>query len=192
MIRLKLLLAMVCYAGVSASGAWCAPTAPKAAPPPASSWSTEGVPAPVYDPVYAAYDSGRYDDALKLATDAAARGEVQAYTLLGLMYEKGRGVRQDEAKAAEWYTKGALAGDRHAQFHLGLMLAQGRGIKKDPKKAADFFEAAAQQGHTLAAYNLAQTYVEGWARPQDMQKAAYWLEQAAMKDHAQAAYDLSA
>ena len=97
MIRPKLLLAMVCYASAVAGGAWCAPAAQKTAPPPKSGWSTAEVPASAYDPAYAAYDSGRYDEALKLATEAAAKGEVQANTLLGLIYEQGLGVRQDEA-----------------------------------------------------------------------------------------------
>src|SRR5262245_58213027 len=145
MIRPNLVLAMAFYANLTASAAWCASPAQKAAPPPKSGWST--MEAPSYDPAYAAYDSGRYEAALKHVTEVASKGEVQANPLLGLLYERGRGVRQDEAKAVEWYTKGALAGDKHAQFHLGVMLGQGRGVKKDPKKAADFFEAAAKQDH---------------------------------------------
>ena len=193
MIRPKLFLAMTFCATATIGGAWNAGAAPKPAAAPAAKggWSATEAPVASFDPAYAAYDSGNYGQALKLATDAAAKGEVQADTLIGKLYSEGLGIRQDEAKAAEWFTKGAVAGDMHAQFELGLMLAQGRGVKKDEKKSADFFEAAAQQGHTLAAYNLAQTYVQGWARPQDMQKAAYWLEQAAKKDHHQAAYDLA-
>ena len=169
--------------------------AQKPAPAAAASkggWSTAEVPASDYDPAYAAYDSGSYEEALKLATEAAAKGEIQANTLIGQdVSSKGSAFARTNPKLSNGSRKGAVAGDKHAQFQLGVMLAKGRGVKKDEKKAADFFEAAAQQGHTLAAYNLAQTYVEGWARPQDMQKAAYWLEQAANKDHAQAAYDLS-
>ncbi len=91
------------------------------------------------DPAYAAYDAGRYEDALKLATEAAGRGEAQANTLIGDMYEEGLGVTKDNVKAAEWFTKGAVAGDMHAQFRLGVMLGEGRGIKKDKKKSGRLF-----------------------------------------------------
>ncbi len=193
MIRPKLLLAIAFCACMTTGGGRNAFAVQKAAPAAKGAWQAAEVPASSNDPAYAAYDSGQYEQALKLAAEAAAKGEIQANTLIGKLYAEGLvGVRQDDAKAAEWFTKGAVAGDMHAQFELGVMLANGRGVKKDEKKAAGFFEAAAQQGHTLAAYNLAQTYVEGWARPQDFQKAAYWLEQAAKKDHAQAAYDLAA
>ena len=52
------------------------------------------------------------EQALKLASEGAAKGEVQAETLLGRkLYSEGSGVRQDDAKAVEWFTKGPLAGD---------------------------------------------------------------------------------
>src|SRR3974390_2438154 len=158
-----ILLAMAIYASLCAGNSWGAPAAQKPGPAPKGGWTAVEVPASPNDPAYAAYDEGRYADALKLAAEAAAKGEVQANTLLGLLYDQGLGIRKDEVKAAEWYTKGATAGDKHAQFHLGVMLAEGRGLKKDLKKSADFFEAAAQQDHTLAAYNLGQSYIAGWA-----------------------------
>ena len=176
MIRPGLFLAITFSACVAIAGALDAEAAQKPAAPAAApkggGWSTAETPAGAYDPAYAAYDSGRYEQALKLASEGAAKGEVQADTLLGRLYAEGSASARTMQRLLEWFTKGAVAGDKHAQFELGLMLAKGRGVKQDEKKAADFFEAAAQQGHTLAAYNLAQTYVEGWARPQDLQKAA--------------------
>jgi len=191
MIRPRLFLAITLIVSMTASNLGLVRAAQKQSPPPKGGWAASEAPTTINDPAYAAYDAGDYMLAMRLATESAARGELQAGTLIGDMYEQGLGVKRDYMKAAEWFTKAAVAGDMHAQFRLGVMLAEGRGIKKDKKKAADFFEAAAAQGHALAAYNLAQTYVEGWARPQDMQRAAFWLEKAAEKDHAQAAYDLS-
>jgi TPR repeat protein len=169
----------------------CATAAQKKAGPEVSAPFSAKV-APATDPAYAAFDEGLYMKALKLAEEAAARGEPEAHTLIGQIFENGLGVAKDEIKAAEWYAKGAALGDMHAQFRLGVMLIEGRGVKQDRQKAASFFELAAAQNHALAQYNLALLYIEGFARPQDFAKAAQLLELSARQDHPQAQYDLGA
>lgn len=146
----------------------------------------------INDPAYAAFDQGLYIQALKLAEEAAKRGEAEAHTLIGQIYEQGLGVAKDEVRAAEAYAKGAALGDMHAQFQIGMMLAQGRGVAKNLDKAASFFELASSQNHALAQYNLALIHIDGFARQQDYAKAAALLEKAAAQDHPQAQYDLGA
>ncbi|MGA9547212.1 MAG: hypothetical protein WBS14_05960, partial [Rhodomicrobium sp.] len=114
MIRPRLLLAITLIIGVTASNAWLSMAAQKQNPPPKSGWAASEAPAVINDPAYAAYDAGDYALAMRLATEAAARGEHQADTLIGDMYEQAFGVKQDYIKAAEWFTKGAVAGDMHA------------------------------------------------------------------------------
>jgi hypothetical protein len=144
------------------------------------------------DPIYGAFDSGKYQEAKTLAEAAAANGDGPAHTLLGQMYEQGLGVPLDLSKAVEHYAKGAALGDVHSQFSLGVLLAEGRGIKENKKQAADFFELAAAKNHAVAIYNLSLIYVEGFSRPQDFEKAAQLMEQAANLDYAPAQYDLAA
>jgi uncharacterized protein len=144
------------------------------------------------DPIYAAFDAGKYNEARTLAEEAAAKGDGPAHTLLGQIYEQGLGVPLDFQKAAEWYAKGAAIGDVHSLFSLGLLLVEGRGIKENKKQAADFFELAAAKNHDMALYNLSLIYVEGFARPQDLVKAAELMEKAANLDNVTAQYDLSA
>lgn len=146
----------------------------------------------VPDPIYAAFDSGKYREARTLAEEAAAKGDAPAHTLLGQIYEQGLGVPLDMQKAAEWYAKGATLGEVHSQFSLGVLLVEGRGIKENKKQAADFFELAAAKNHAMALYNLAIIYVEGVARPQDFAKAAELMEKAASLDNMAAQYDLAA
>ena len=59
---------------------------------------------------------------------AAEQDLADAQFNLGLMYEGGRGVEQDNAKAAEFYCKAAEQGVVDAQFNLGLMCADGKGV----------------------------------------------------------------
>jgi len=42
------------------------------------------------------------------------------------MYEKGRGVKQDDAAAVRWYRKAAEHGNADSKFYLGVMYANGR------------------------------------------------------------------
>ncbi|HML28004.1 MAG TPA: hypothetical protein PKE16_04040, partial [Hyphomicrobium sp.] len=50
------------------------------------------VPATGDDAAYTAFDQGQYLTAMKLAQEAAARGEPQANTLIGRIYREGLGV----------------------------------------------------------------------------------------------------
>ena len=50
------------------------------------------------DPVYNAFDTGKYGEARKLAEEAADKGDGPAHTLLGQMYEQGLGVPLDRPR----------------------------------------------------------------------------------------------
>ena len=46
------------------------------------------------------------------------------------MYVNGRGVRQDYAQAAQWFSKAAEQGYAQEQFGLGVMYGAGQGPDK--------------------------------------------------------------
>ena len=50
---------------------------------------------------------------------------------LGLMYDKGEGVPQDDAEAVRWYRLAAEQGHAEAQANLGWMYDAGRGVPQD-------------------------------------------------------------
>jgi TPR repeat protein len=77
------------------------------------------------DPAYEAFDLGRYVTALELAKAAAERGEPQAATLIGRIYQEGLGVGRDDVQAAQWYRRGVELGDTNAMFAFGVLLADG-------------------------------------------------------------------
>ena len=64
---------------------------------------------------------------------------------LGRMYYFGEGVKQDYAKALEWFQKAAEQGYATAQNNLGSMYYNGQGVKVNYAKAAEWFQKAAQQ-----------------------------------------------
>ena len=143
------------------------------------------------DPAYEAFDLGRYVAARDLATAAAERGEPQAATLLGRIYQEGLGVPHDDVKAAQWYRRGAELGDINAKFAFGVMLAEGGALKKDRAGAGLMFELAAAKGHVLASYNLALLFLTGDGKPENPRRGFQLIEYAAEAGLVQAQYDLA-
>ncbi|WP_314879189.1 tetratricopeptide repeat protein, partial [Haemophilus parahaemolyticus] len=78
-----------------------------------------------------AYKQSDYQTAFKLWLPLAEQGDASTQFNLGVMYAKGRGVKQDDVEAVKWYRQAAEQGDAEAQFNLGVMYAKGRGVKQD-------------------------------------------------------------
>ena len=90
-----------------------------------------------------AYDRGDYTQAARLFSPLADRGVASAQFYLGLMHEKGRGVRQDYRTALRWFRKAAAQGYAGPQNNLGLMYERGRGVRKDFVRALMWYNVAA-------------------------------------------------
>lgn len=71
---------------------------------------------------------GDYVAAVKSLVPRAERGDANAQTRLGFMYEHGRGVPQDYVLAVYWYTAAAGQGHPTGQYLLGLMYDKGHGV----------------------------------------------------------------
>uniref|UniRef100_UPI0033282F90 tetratricopeptide repeat protein n=1 Tax=Psychrobacter sp. CAL346-MNA-CIBAN-0220 TaxID=3140457 RepID=UPI0033282F90 len=65
---------------------------------------------------------------------------------LGLMYFQGLGVRQEYAKAVEWFEKAGNQGNVEAQYNLGVMYANGIGVHQDENLAVELFQNACDKG----------------------------------------------
>ena len=76
----------------------------------------------------------------------ADQGDANAQFELGVMYDLGLGMSQDDGQAVVWYRKAADQGVPAAQYRLGLMYANGRGVPQDAEHAAAWTRKAADQG----------------------------------------------
>jgi TPR repeat protein len=121
---------------------------------------------------------------------AADQGDAVAQHNLGLMYEEGRGVPQDDAEAVKWYRRAADQGNALAQDKLGVIYVQGRGVPQDDAEAVKWFQRAANQGDAIAQHNLGLMYEEGRSVPQDDAEAAKWFRRAADQGYAVAQFNL--
>jgi uncharacterized protein len=134
----------------------------------------------------AAYERGDYATAIPLFRAFADQGNAVAQFNLGLMYEDGNGVPQDNAIAVSWYQKAADKRNVDAQSRLGFIYEYGYGVPLDAAIAASWYQKAADQGDAVAQLSLASMYERGWGVPQDFAVAASWYQKAADQGDARA------
>lgn len=91
---------------------------------------------------YVAYDRANYGTALKVWLPAAAKGDKDAQTIVGEIYEQGLGVAPDFAIARGWFEKAAAQGDSRAMLNLGSLYESGKGVAADPVAAMNWYRKA--------------------------------------------------
>jgi len=105
----------------------------------------------------------------------AEAGDAQAQLDLGLAYDEGKGMPQNDELAANWYRKSAEQGNALAQNNLGVLYRTGRGLARDREEAARWFAKAALQCQPNAAYNLGIAYYNGDGVVRDAGLGFIWL-----------------
>ena len=110
---------------------------------------------------------------------ASDHGNAVAQNALGALYQSGRGVGADPAKATRLYLAAAGQGNRHAMSNLAVLYAgAGQGMK-DYTEASRWFERSASLGYVDAQFNLAVLYERGDGVPQSLIDAYKWYAIAA-------------
>ncbi len=120
----------------------------------------------------------------------AERGDANAEAELGACYDKGQGVRKDEAEAVKWFRKAAEQNLAVAQYNLGVAYASGQGVATDQVEAVKWFRKAAEQNLAAAQYNLGYGYDTGQGVRKDEVEAVKWFRKAAAQNLAAAQYTL--
>src|SRR5664280_2065138 len=131
---------------ITASGAWAQQSAPPASDQTLTTAQVSGTPKAAQCSAPPALDQ----KSVAAFEQQAASGDAAAQCGLGLMYAKGRGVRQDYAQAAAWFRKAAEQGSASAQFVLGVLYRYGEGVPQDYAQAVVWVRKAAEQGNALA------------------------------------------
>ncbi|MBQ4029694.1 MAG: sel1 repeat family protein, partial [Prevotella sp.] len=121
----------------------------------------------LYDEGKALYDAKDYAKAIVKLKAAAEKGHKKAQYRLGFCYDKGKGVKENDALAFQWYSKSAAQGYAKAQYQLGKCYKDGEGTTKDRAKAIELFTKAANQGNANAQYQLGKAYMKGKDLPKN-------------------------
>jgi TPR repeat protein len=118
-----------------------------------------------------AYVLGNHLLALQLARPAAEQGDGTAMLVLGTLYFRGEGVRQDHAAALKWWSDSAALGNVRAQNNVGVIFRGGLGVERNYEEAIKWFELAAANGDAYAHWNLGLMHENGQKFPIDVEKA---------------------
>ena len=138
-----------------------------------------------------AAQSGDFATALKEWKPLAGQGDADAQTNLGLMYQNGWGVPQDDKEAVRWYTLAAEQGYANAQYNLGQLYREGDGVPQDYKLASEWFRLAAEQGDARSQYNLGVAYYKGDGLIQDKVYSHMWVNIASSNGYVKAKENLT-
>ena len=131
--------------------------------------------------------------AVKLLKRAVELGCVEAMNALGLLYQRGEGVKKiDSKKSMQLYEMAADQGSHWGQHNLASLLYEEEIKKASPNHAEVFryYKLAADQGLTEAEINLGMCYVHGYGVSADMNEARRWFVRAAAKGHEKAIFVL--
>ncbi|HSP24355.1 MAG TPA: tetratricopeptide repeat protein [Saliniramus sp.] len=110
-----------------------------------------------------------------LLLDRAAEAEIpDAQHALGVLYARGRGVQEDEARAAALFRRAAENGSLAGAVEYAIALFNGVGVAKDEAEAAEYFRRAAFRGNAIAQNRLARLHVAGRGVEVDLVEAATW------------------
>lgn len=116
-----------------------------------------------------AYTHGDYSKSVKELRALAEYGQARAQYDLGLMYDQGKGVPQNNKEAMRWYYLAAEQGDARAQYNLGLMHANGQGVPQNYSEAYFWVDLAAKQGNEHALE--ARSFLAAKMTPEQMTEA---------------------
>ena len=93
---------------------------------------------------------------LTLYEVAANQGYSDAQYVLGVMYDKGRGMTADDQKSREWYRVAANNNHRIGQFNYAVFLLQGRGGARNETEAWEWIKKSSAQNYPGAQRLLEQ------------------------------------
>jgi TPR repeat protein len=137
-----------------------------------------------------AYENGNFKRALNEFRQLAEQGLSLAKYNLGVMYDNGHGVNEDDEVAFRWFTAAAENGVSEAWFNLGEMYRSGEGVEADLSKAIKWLERAALSGDADAFYSLGLAF-EAQNADESFSKALSWYLVGAEAGHALSQYGLA-
>ena len=128
----------------------------------------------------AAFKTGKFDVAVRLAEPHAARGNAEAETWMGLAYAFGQGVPRDRDRAQVYYL--SAQGDRAYKSFFWVAEQYDRGVGQlppDHSEALAWYAAAAEMGDQRAQRVLARAFKDGlYGVYPDPIAAAFWARKA--------------
>jgi tetratricopeptide (TPR) repeat protein len=104
------------------------------------------------------YNAGDYFNAIKLHKCGCENNSnydvrMEGCYNTGLMYDKGKGVRQDYQQARKFYKKACDGNYAFACTNLGVLYAKGLGVRQDIYKAKELYGKGCDGGNQIGCDN---------------------------------------
>ena len=138
--------------------------------------------APAQNQLYADGIVKDIEKAVKWLRNAAEQGFADAQNNLGLCYQDGVGVEQNDKEAVKWLKMAAEQGNVAAYYNLGQNYRLGKMVDKNLETAFGYYIPLAQKkGYRDAQNNLAVIYHKKGSKG-DLEIASRWFLHAAQQD----------
>ena len=133
----------------------------------------------------------RKETFLQLSELAHDGKDSRAQVSMGILYEEGTFVGQDDKKAFEYYCMAAENGSTGAMNNIGNFYLHGKGVGQDYGKAFAWYKKAVDlSGNAAAECSLGMCYQYGYGTAVDYEKARYFYELSAKQGLGLAFYRL--
>lgn len=138
-----------------------------------------------FEVALAAFNGGRYSEALRLSETAANLGSADAAVMAGYIHRYGKSGKTDMLAARKWYEKATLKSHPDALVALGEMGIRGQaGLTK--KDAVSYLTRASDAGRTDAMRALSDLYRTGQGVSSNTEESQRLLKQASQSFDAEA------
>ncbi|MDQ6953158.1 MAG: tetratricopeptide repeat protein [Mariprofundaceae bacterium] len=136
-------------------------------------------------------DYARDDEAVKWLQRSESNGNHRASFVLGLLYTKGKGVRQDTSQAIQYYERAIQHGSMDAKYNLAMLEYHGdHGLPLDAARAKELLVSLAKSGDVGGQNMLASIELNGLGMDVNIHDALHWYQKAANHGYAMSQFNL--
>ena len=119
--------------------------------------------------------TGRVLGLLERASDL---GSARAMREIGLVLQRGRGLKADPEKSAKWLHRAAATGDAIAMREVAMAYASGFGVPLSATRSTEWMKRAAEAGDVKAMRELSSAFKVGFGVSPDQAQAERWAKAA--------------
>ena len=140
---------------------------------------------------YYLYDYDKLNESEKAFVYFRQAAEQEFYSEgIGICYEMGIGVEENETEAFKYYTLAANNGNTMSMYRTGLCYYNGVGVKQNLQEAFRWFNDTAGQESVHAYYYLGKMLMYGEGCTPDAETGLQWLLKAAEMNSDKAQFEL--
>lgn len=109
---------------------------------------------------------------------------------IGLLYQQGKIVSQNDGETAKWFYRAAEHNNSDAQNDLGVLYHEGKGVPQSDAEANKWFFKSAEQDNPVAQNNLGNIFYTGKGVKQNYSESFMWYSKAAAQGYSHAELNL--